>query len=215
MRALIPWLLALCLYGCSSPAQTARAVQGQWESDRSRLVFTSHGLFGLYYLDHMSAGRFGVPASDQILLEEAIGTYPLRHLWHVEQTDADHLTVTMPDQKKVEFTRSKPSPVADPKIVGLWKMSMGVSQWNFYEINPDGSYVVVGWRRRRNNRTLARWVETGTVKVEKNTLRFIHHREAVRILQYVAGDDTLRLKRPNGNTESVYQRATDASLLER
>ena len=208
MRRLLQYLLLACclsLQGCQTPTRTAQALRGRWEGGATTLIFTANGLYGLSLPGRRpSAGYYGIPRPNQILVSQVVGAYQLRNLWKIEHLDGDHLTIIFPNQQKAQLKRSQASPPDDPLIAGLWLSS--TPGRSILEITPDGDYINLSWSAQR------RRISVGQVRSEKNRIRFMGGVSGES--NYIVTKGQLSLEaNPPSQDSTTYSRVSDPGDL--
>ena len=205
---------SLSLAGCNTPSRTAKALLGRWlEGDTRSLLFTEHGLFAFYHKGgRPSAGLFGVPRSNQIIVSQIMGSSQIRNLWKIELLDAGHLTILFPDGQKHDFTKAESTAPGDPQVQGLWESPVGIQGWNYFEFTPDGHFVQIRWLGPRNRSHTA---STGRFHTEENNIvcTFLH--ATARKLEYTSTPGSLRLKGGTQRIERTYTKVESPKQLEK
>ena len=200
---------------CTTPSRRAKALFGRWEEGTTtKLVFTEHGLFALYRRgERTSAGLFGVPRSNQILVSQVMGFYPLRSLWKIEKFDEKQMVIVFPDGQQHSFTKAQPAVPGDSQLTGLWESPAGFRNWNMLEFTRDGDFIEI--RRMGRRRADYRQVATmGRFRTDKNKVIFTRDSGNAHTTEYASTLSDLRLKRAT-NREAVFTKIQSPRHLEK
>lgn len=202
-------ILAAFGCGCRTTAGTAQILWGRWESGRTVLILSPHGLYSLFHEGTVGSGKFGLSSANQILVNQFEDLYPLRNLWQINQLDHDHLGLTFPGGQKVDFSRAKASsPPAE--LVGLWQAPADSTHWNFYEFTPTGDYIRIQYRARAGRRLTSQ----GHIQADATTLSMINQNDQSHGYTYVLTGESIHLKDKIGKREYTYNKAASARNVE-